>query len=70
MRWRHSRTCDGKLKRSSAVHATYLFALFRHLGAAATACGPVPAKLSPSCNAIGKAPRAAGYRGSDFVLWL
>src|SRR5258705_12970043 len=23
----------------------------------------------PSCDAIGKAPRAAGYRGSDFVLW-
>jgi hypothetical protein len=23
----------------------------------------------PSCDAIGKAPRAAGYRGSDFVRW-
>ena len=23
----------------------------------------------PSCDAISKAPRAAGYRGSDFVLW-
>ena len=22
-----------------------------------------------SCDAIGKAPRAAGYRGSDFVHW-
>jgi hypothetical protein len=22
----------------------------------------------PSCNAISKPPRAAGYRGSDFVL--
>ena len=22
-----------------------------------------------SCDAISKAPRAAGYRGSDFVLW-
>jgi len=23
----------------------------------------------PSRNAISEAPRAAGYRGSDFVLW-
>ena len=23
----------------------------------------------PSCDAISKAPRAAGYRGSDFVQW-
>ena len=23
----------------------------------------------PSCDAISKAPRAAGYRGSDFVHW-
>jgi hypothetical protein len=23
----------------------------------------------PSCHAISKHPRAAGYRGSDFVLW-
>ena len=23
----------------------------------------------PNCNAISKAIRAAGYRGSDFVLW-
>ena len=24
----------------------------------------------PSCDAISKAPRAAGYRGSDFVHWV
>jgi hypothetical protein len=34
-------------------------------GSALPAIDPLPNR-----NAIGKAPRAAGYRGSDFVLWL